>query len=241
MGTKFYDGRNAQYGADHKRIENWDKNAIYPANQYAKVYFRIDCRAYDCFSGSYIADHEPFIAEAKAILNSFDIEESCGYCSGREMPKIEHLYIHPQNISGVVEKRKIVLIAEAINKCKWMSCYAVDVYEDIAPISNEEFLSIISEKRDEIANDIISAFATKRKNLYFGEYSTEKQLERIGNKYSIRRRQCESGTDYQAAEFCKTVLLSMAGAGQIVTAKVKDGTGYRTAKRGELKSCMRRG
>lgn len=238
MRTRFYDALNKTYGEDHCAIENWDSSVDYPANQYVKVHFRIDCRSYDVggsWSFSSESAKEKFYDEASSILHSFDIEESSGYCSGREMPKIEHLYIHPQDISGVVEKRKIALIADSINKCETMFCRSVDVYEDISPITNDEFLSIISGKRDEIVKDILSMFATKRKNLYYGECSTDKLLKQIGNKYSIRRRQCESGYDYIAYKFCHDVLRSLVENGLIVAARVKDGTGYRTAKKNELK------
>ena len=237
MKTKFYNALRKEYDPDtHYAIENWDVSADYSADEYAKVYFRIDCQTFDCTSASFAsADmREAFYDEMKGVLRSFGIVESSGYCRGNEMPEIEYLYIHPQNISGIVAKSKIVAIAEAINACKYAFCRSVDVYEDIAPISNEQFLEMLPARKDEITADILSAFTTKRKNLFYGEYAAGQLLDRISAKYSIRRRQCESGTDYTAKDFCNIVLTELVKAGKVITAHVKDGTGYRTAKKNEI-------
>lgn len=234
MKTKFYNGLKREYDPEtHYAIENWDASATFAENEYARVYFRIDCPAFDGQHGYFfdMKDREPFHAEAASVLAAFGIEENCGYCRPDEMPAIEHLYAHPQSISGVVAKNKIVPIAEAINSCKMFSCYAVDVYEDIAPISNEEFLDMLPDRKEEIIADLLAAFVTKRKNLFFGEYAADGILCRIANKYTIRRRQCESGTDQTAKAFCADVLRELVDAGRIIsTETAKAGIGYRTAK-----------
>lgn len=72
------------------------------------------------------------------------------------------------------------------------------------------------------------------KKASYGEYAASGLLERIAAKYHVCRRQCESGTDYTAKAVCADVLTQLVEQGKIVTAAVKDGTGYRTAKKGDF-------
>lgn len=237
MKTRFYNAIRKEYDTEtHCAIENW-KDTGFSADEYAKVFFRINCPTFDCASASFNSAfaREDFYTEARAVLRSFDIDEGTGYIMRGEKYRMEHLYIHPQNISGVVAKNKIVAIAEAINQCKWAFCRSVDVYEDVSSVSNEQFAEQLNEKRAQIENDIVFAFTTKRKNLYYGEYAASGILERIAAKYHVCRRQCESGVDYIAKAVCADVLTRLVEQGKIVTADVKDGTGYRTVKKGESK------
>lgn len=236
MKTRFYNALRKEYDPEtHYAIENWTDTG-FSANEYAKVFFRIDCPTFDCVSASFgsASAREDFYAEANAVLRSFDIDEGTGHIMRGEGYRMEHLHIHPQNISGVVAKNKIVAITEAINRCKYAFCRSVDVYEDVSAMTNDQFAEYLREyKYSDIVADILSAFTTKRKNLYYGEYSTSGLLDRIANKYHVCRRQCESGTDYTAKAVCAEVLEQLVKQGKIVTAAVKDGTGYRTAKKGE--------
>lgn len=235
MKTRFYNAMRREYDPEtHCAIENWTDTG-FSADEYAKVYFRIDCPTFDCVSASFgsASAREDFFAEAKAVLRSFDIDEGTGYIMRGEDYRMEHLHIHPQNISGVVAKSKIVAIAEAINRCKYAFCRSVDVYEDVSTMTNDQFVEHLDGKLSDIKSDILSAFTTKRKNLYYGEYATSGLLERIANKYHVCRRQCESGTDYTAKAFCADVLELLVDQGKIVSADVKDGKGYRTAKKGD--------
>ena len=235
--TKYYDAMNRVYDpVTHCEIENFDITQEFSADQYARVFFRIDCPVYDFRSG-FSAENvrSAFYDEMKDVLRHFGIVESCGFISGREMSEIEHLHIHPQELSGVVAKNKIKAIAEMLCDCHYAFCRSVDVYDDIFPISNDDFLRMLPEKHDQIVSDILTAFQTKRKNLFFGEYATSCLLEKIGNRYTIRRRQCESGTDYQAKKYVSDVLLELVEAKKIVSADTaKDGIGYRTAKKGDF-------
>lgn len=235
MKTKFYNALLKEYDpVTHCAIENWTDTG-FSADEYAKAYFRIDCPGFDLASASFtsVEARESFYAEIKGVLKSFDIDEGTGYIKKGESYRMEHLHIHPQDVSGVVAKNKIVAIAAAINKCKSAFCRSVDVYEDISCMTNEQFAGYLNGKLHDIENDILSAFVTKRKNLYFGEYTTGRILEGIAAKYHIARRQCESGIDYTAKAFCANVLINLASSGKIVTAATKDGTGYRTAKKDE--------
>ena len=237
MKTRFYNALRKEYDSEtHNAIENWNDTG-FSAYEYAKVYFRIDCPTFDCVSASFASDsaREDFYAEMRDVLRVFGITEGTSFIKRGEDYTMEHLHIHPQNISGVVAKNKIVKIAETINGCKWAFCRCVDVYDDVSAMTNEQFVEYLdAHKYSDIVADILSAFTTKRRNLYYGEYSTSGLLDKIANKYHICRRQCESGMDYTGKAFCADVLEVLVKQGKIVTAPVKDGTGYRTAKKDEI-------
>ena len=237
MKTRFYNGLRREYDPEtHYAVENWTDTG-FSADEYAKVYFRLDCPTFDLRSMVFpsATAREDFFEEMRGVLRSFGIAEGTGFLRKGESYDMEHLHIHPQEISGVVAKNKITAIAAALNGCKYAFCRSVDVYEDVSAMTNDQFAEYLREyKYSDIVADILSAFTTKRKNLYYGEYSTSGLLDRIANKYHICRRECESGTDYTAKVVCADFLEMLVADGRIVTASVKDGTGYRTAKKGEV-------
>lgn len=232
---KYHDNTNGQqYGADHKLTDNWNACAEFPKDSYIRVYFRIDCPAYD-FRMSFddAESREAFYTEVRDILKCFDIVEGIG---GRyDGFPMEHLHIHPQNISGVIAKWKVRYIAEALNDCETCKIRWVDVYQDISTMSNAEFSESLESKRGEIAADILGMFKTKRSNLYivpgFGTF------DRIVNKYHISRREAESDNeDTTCNNFIVAVFNELVSVGEIVSAETRNGTGYRTAKKGEKKA-----
>ena len=232
---KYHDNTTGtQYGPDGHLTDNWDANANFPEDSYIKAYFRIDCPAYNFATGFESAEsRELFFAEVRGILNRFDIFEGTG---GRfDGFPMEHLHIHPQELSGVVAKRKAKQVAEALNDCQTCKCRWVDLYGDISTIGNDDFRAILDAKRGEITADILEMFKTKRSNLYIVPgYST---FDRVIAKYHVPRREAERATDDGIARnYVVAVFNDMASAGQLVSAKTKNGTGYRTAKRGEVKT-----
>ena len=231
--TKYYDACNKIYDpVTHCAVENFDPDIEFAEDEFARVYFRINCPAYhfpDGFASE--SDDKQYYTEMREILHSFDLDEQCG-----NNPAImEYLYIHPMELTGVVHKRKIRAIAESICNSSTAHCRSVDVYEDIAPITNEDFLELLKEKHDEIANDILSMFQTKRRDLFYGEQATSNLLGKIGTKYTIRRRQCQLGTDYTAKQYCQSILSELVRKQKMVCSDtVNAGIGYRTAKKGDF-------
>ena len=153
---KFYNANRGMYGQREEWTDNGNGN-------YCKVYFRIDTVGYDCMNGYFTeeTDIQLFHEEASNIIASFGIVESSGFKQNNE-----YLYAHPSHISGIVAKDKIREIAEAINNSKSMIIRWVDVYEEYAIISDDEYRKILETKRTEIAKYIIEESTTKRTNQY---------------------------------------------------------------------------
>ena len=225
-----------QYGEDHMLTNNWNPDPVYGADEYIRVYYRIDCPdyGYPDFNFPNQEKREAFYAEARAVLESFGIPEGTGHYT-EKLPGMEHLYIHPQNISGVVGKNRVKPIAEALAACGTFSLRWVDVYEDISAMTDAEFEAILRTKKAEIRADLLVAFETKRRNLYRAGWPVYETVERVAAHYSIRRRSCESGSDSTAHAFCDELLKELVLTGEIVTAETRLGTGYRTAKAKEKK------
>lgn len=229
---KYHDNMNGQkYGTDGHLTNNWDACAEFPKDSYIRVYFRIDCLAYDFHMSFDDAEsREAFYTEVREILKCFDIVEGTG---GRyDGFPMEHLHIHPQNISGVVAKWKVRYIAESLNDCNTCKIRWVDVYQEISTMSNAEFAESLENKRGEIAVDILEMFKTKRRNLYivpgYGTY------DRIVNKYHVSRREAESyNDDTTCTDFVVAVFNELVSGGEIVSTETRNGTGYRAAKKCE--------
>lgn len=149
---------------------------------------------------------------------------------------MEHLHIHPHELSGVVAKNKIKAIAEALAACETISCRWVDVYDEISTMDNTAFRAALAERTEEIEADLLQAFTTKRKNLYIVPSYWSGPIAALSGKYTIRRRSCESGQDGVCCEFLNSVFEKLVEAGKIVSAETKHGTGYRTAKKDEQKT-----
>lgn len=224
---KYHDNINGrQYGDDHTLTNNWDANADFNENEYINVHFRLDCLSYDMnmyFKSE--TDRKDFYDETKNILAKYKIHEGTG--GSYEGFPMEHLYIHPQDISGTIQKSKVKKIAEELTKTKTCALRWVDVYEEISPMENSEFLKIITEKEGEIKKDIMELFTTKRKNLLVVmQYGT---LSGIVKKYHIPRREAKRPADDNILRN-KTLdfLQELIADGKIKEAETKHGLGYRT-------------
>lgn len=241
MSIKYHDNiHGQQYGEDHMLTNNWNPEPVYSADEYIRVYYRVDCPAYisGCGYPSFPDDQSrtAFYAEAKSVLSAFGIPEGTGHKS-ENLPGIEHLHIHPQEISGVVGKNRVKPVAEAFAACGTFSVRWVDVYEDVSAINNEDFLRRMAEKKTKIAADLLEAFRTKRSNLYIVPDGWSGPIVRLTEKYHIPRRCCEKSTEDSVCRgYIQSVFSDLVSAGEIVSAETKHGTGYRTAKAKEKKS-----
>ena len=235
---KYHDNMNGpQYGPDHHLTDNWNPDGPFPADSYIQVYFRIDAKGAGMY-GSFAdpTDRERFYSEVEKIIADFEISEGIG---GRaEGYPMEHLYAHPNDISGTVAKAKVKPIAEALDAAETVSVRWVDMYHEVFPISNEEYLNILKDRREEIAKELLTEFKTKRSNLYIVSNDFfSGPVRRVSEKHHIPRRGAEryddNGTGYS---YVYSVFEDLLSAGKIVSAVTKHGTGYRTAKANEKRA-----
>lgn len=233
---KYHDNmRGPMYGPDHMLTDNWSPADAVPGT-FIRVFFRIDCPAFDAMHGHFPNDaaRAAFYVDARAVLARFNVAE--GIRMDHE-PAREHLHIHPQEISGTVESCKVQPIAEALSACSSFTCRWVDLYEEISTMSNEEFTAHLDGQKQEIKADLLAAFTTKRSNLYIVPSSFSGPCFTLAEKYSIPRWACEHGQDAHCVRYMQHLLDACVQSGEIVTAQTKHGTGYRTAKKQARKAC----
>ena len=141
MSIKYHqNGIGNEYGADGKLTDNWNPSADY-GNEYVKVYIRINVSSYDCAAGFFNSetDRENFYTEASKLIKSFGILEDCGYSVEHSKEKQAYLYVHPQNISGVIRKNDVKKVAEAFDNMENVSVRWVDLYATVYVMTDAEY------------------------------------------------------------------------------------------------------
>ena len=182
-----------EYGTDGKLTDNWNPSGDY-GNEYVKVYFRIDVPSYNYMSGfASQEDREAFYSEANSILESFGIMEDCGYKVERIEDKCAYLYIHPQNISGVIKKNDVKKVAEAISEMKTTFIRWVDLYETVFNMTDEEYGKYLVVKHSEIRKYLFDIAVTTRTNKFYDAFDVAR---RIANKIRLHRLGIDDGRTY---------------------------------------------
>ena len=202
---------------------------------FKRVYFRINTPSY--YKAKYGVgfennqDRDIFHDTIKDLfLNDgweFKKEKINGGCATVIKDKQE-LYLHPQEVTGVVITDNIPYIENLLNNNKVFKFEKTDIYEDVFDITDEEYLNLLESKKQDIEQDIRELFKTKRSNLYItGTFA----LERIVDKYRIKRLSHHVGV-YSNSNidwvFIEDIFSQLVLNQQIITAKTKNGTGYRT-------------
>lgn len=238
----YYDQKHPIYGEDHRQISNWD-----PDNNpgYYEVHFRIDtpkAGMYGSFNDP--ADREAFFGEAKAILNELGIEENCGF----DQDGPEYLYIHPNDISGVLHSNRIKSFAEFwLKDCKTFSVRCVDVYDMLYDIPDELYTAYLADKTVEIESFLLDALKTKRSNLYIVRILDPFNhiYNDIENRFSLPRcgylHPYSTHFDPLFLNFISDLIDTLISEGKIVTAETKHGTGYRAVTQKAKRTSAKKG
>lgn len=155
---------NAKNPHDYKSVQDRAEWIDNENGNFVKVYFRINTIGFDCAAGFFTkeSDRDTFHNEASEIVKSFGIVEDCGYKQNNE-----YLYVHPQNISGIIAKSKVKTIAEALDDSSSMFVRWVDVYDEYVYMEDTNYIEILNGKRLEIAQAIIERTFTKRTNRFY--------------------------------------------------------------------------
>lgn len=234
---KYHDNKNGrQYDDEGHLTNNFNFSAEIEKGSFVRIYYRIDTKNVDNYGTfSDKEQREAFYQEIREVLKKYNIPEGLG--GKREGYPAEHLYIHPNNISGVVFCEKIRGIAEDLNRLETTSCRWVDVYERVSTMTDEEYINLLQSQESEIKNELKERFKTKRSNLYIVPSYFSGPIRSTFEKHYIPRvraeRETEDGIGYS---FVYSVFEKLLQSGEIVSAETRNGTGYRTAKKGEKKS-----
>ena len=201
---------------------------------YRKVYFRIDSNyRYDTGWGDKGAE-DAFLAESRALFRGAGWElhpgrEGSGACDTVTKGQQE-LYLHPMNFSGVIREDEIPAVQAALSQAESFHCRGVDCYEEYVELSDEEYLTLLGSRRDEIEAEILKHYQTRRRNLYV----TGPGAESIARLFSVRRVNDKDGKHDLAGPFVENLIGQMLREGRLVAAETRYGVGIRTATNEEL-------
>ncbi len=223
MDIKYHqNGIGNEYGEDHKLTNNWDPDMDY-GNEYARVYFRINTPSYDFNKGWAKEDMAAFDKDAADVLTSLGWNCWEPHFNGRCATWVKeksHLYMHPQEFSGVVFKKEIKIIAEALKEGKAFSLRWVDLYDTVYDISDEEYEQYLSSRDGEIRKALFTSCRTKRSNTY---YYASSICTNLAKKFGLKRNiNNPFGVDRQAMEHIMNVIEAMAKENLLFVKGVKD-------------------
>ncbi len=205
---------------------------------YRQVCFRIDCPTYRAGWHDKDAEKE-FWAETRGL---FQAEGWTVRSSTSNIVTLGdgELYLHPQVFSGVIREKDIEPLKEVFSRAKTFQCYHIDLNEEYAEMSDEEYLAALDEKRDEITDAILDRCRTKRRNLFIvGPVEM-----RVAEKFSIRRVCDKEGIHNLANKYVHDLVEQLLADGRLDSAQTPQGFGLRTTGKlieqveGQLKMTM---
>ena len=184
---KYHDNNiEPQYGEDHMILDNWNANKQYAENEYCHVYFRIDTPSYRKQGIGFLneKDRNAFYEEINNVMNKIGwIKNTDKKSSIDDLVKGKcGLYIHPDSLSGDVKKSDIKNIAEKLENNNLFTIRWVDIYEDCYDITEEEQITHLETKKNEIRKMIFESCKTPRRNKFC--YATD-VLAKIGHKFEL--------------------------------------------------------
>lgn len=221
MAIKYHqNGTGNEYGADHQLTNNWNPDIDY-GNEYVNVYFRIDTKGYSCSS----------FTEENRTAFSIDITEvftSLGWgCTEKANSGIcatwckgkQHLYMHPQSLSGEVLKNEVKRIAETLENRESFRFEWVDLYETVYDMTDHEYEESLTVRDEEIKRSILESCKTTRVSKFYYRCDV---VRGISSRYAIKQI---------GKEKCSGIAVQHVG--KIIESLIKEGY-LVPAKNGEL-------
>jgi len=216
--------------------------------KFSNTYFRIDKNGYDGSGREAWPLHIrlAFVDEVRKIFAAHgwtiaepSVTNGCDTATkGRS-----HLYLHPQNFSGVCKNSERATLYEAFAKATTFVCRAVDVYEEIHDMTDEQLVEHLNGKRDVIEAGLLVEFTTKRRNLFITSPNLQGAVGNISKQHCRKRLAIDGktsryGIDDRTAgicyEFTYEAFSALVANGNIVIGKTRHGLGYRTATAADL-------
>lgn len=219
------------------KTENHNENAGNGRKVMRNVYFRVEVPYYTCTFG-YCSDREK-VAAGEANVRKYyneivemlqrngwtlENEEYKREHSGRG-PEVkkgdQHLYCHPQEISGDIDAESIPTLEELLKTGTTFTYLRTDDYNDVILCSDiEDSMALYHELYDDKINDIISeATRTKRSNLYKNRATIEEYIGKKIKVYIILKGQRSHMFVYTHIQYAAESLNRLIEEGWIKTAK----------------------
>lgn len=215
MSIKYHqNGIGNEYGADGKLTDNWNPSTDY-GNEYTKVYIRINVSNYDCAAGFFNSesDREKFYTEASKIIKSFGILEDCGYSVEHSKEKQAYLYVHPQNISGVIRKNDVKKVTEAFDNMENVSVRLVDLYATVYVMTDAEYNEYLTTKKADIRKMLFEHLKTTRTNKYISQYDISHYLADKIRLYRLGLDDGKHGGAGQTIDYINNCIAEMVAEG----------------------------
>jgi hypothetical protein len=238
MSIKYHqNGIGNEYGADGKLTDNWNPSTDY-GNEYTKVYIRINVSNYDCAAGFFNseAEREKFYTEASKIIKSFGILEDCGYSVEHSKEKQAYLYVHPQNISGVIRKNDVKKVTEAFVNMENVSVRWVDLYATVYVMTDAEYNEYLTTKKADVRKMLFEHLKTTRTNKYISQYDISHYL---ADKIRLHRLGLDDGKHGgagQTIDYINDCIAEMATEGFLKQANNNNGIYVRSINKTEQKA-----
>lgn len=236
----YYDNKKASVYENGKKVSNWNPDDNYADNEYANIYFRIECPTY-CHTPYGIGFRTDSEKQAfdKDISDTFkNMGWEIEYATARKGKA--HLYLHPQQISGECKKKDVKAIAEALAQHDTFHIRYVDIYETVYDMTDEEYRNYLDTKKEEIKKMLLNSCKTKRTNAFFDLYgrafvTAEKiRLRRVNDddgKYGYSSNGCYGTTD----NYIVGVIAELVQAGYLIKAEQHGKFYVRTINKTEQK------
>lgn len=195
---------------------------------YQKTYFYIDS-GYR-YGAGYPGDEAKaaFRAEAAGIFKRLGWEirpgNDHGICDAAVNGKQE-LYLHPMEFSGVILAEEVPAIETALQAAKTFRLREIRRFAQYEDMSDEAYAAYLDAHRDEMVNAILTAYQTKRRNLYI----TGDQSERIGKPFRVLRLASKNESGDMAFERVNQLTEELIAGRQLITAQTRHGRGVRSA------------
>lgn len=198
--------------------------------QYRKVYYRINCPAYQFDRGFLSKEGEAAFKEETRRLFHEDgwelLPERVSGASDTFIRGKERLYLHPMNFSGEVKIGNISAIEALLSTAKTFSCYAVDQYDAYLELSPEELRLTLEAKKGQIAADLLEAFKTPhRNNFHYGGAP----LDQVKRKYATLLIDERDHAIHTCHKVVNEIFLELVRQGKILSRTRRYRAGFRTA------------
>lgn len=194
---------------------------------YFKMYFRIRSEYAGSEGWSSETDKNAFKSEINNLFSDAGWEIQKGRTSGSCDSAVrgkESLYLRPMFFSGVILESSAAEIEQILNKGKTFHWLQTEKHEPYYDMTEAEYLHRLEEKRQEMENDFLTLYHTKRRNLYI----TVDLIGKLVRKYHIRRVG-EDSEDTLLNGLLLRIRSELIEKGKLIQAETRNGTGYRTA------------
>lgn len=236
---KYHDNKNGIQYENGKLTNNWNPDGNYKENEYISVHFRIECKAYDSMAG-YVnnGSEQQFNNEKMRIFQKLgwfiDNQDFNGCCM--DVSKGDaRLYLHPQDFSGIVRKKDVKAIAEALENNKTFSIRWVDLYETVYTMTDDEYQAYLESRTDDVRKILYNGCKTSRtyKYCYLSDV-----VFRVANKIHLPLIGCRNvhEANQQTRDFVSGVVDTMVKDGYL---KIGIGSNHETFVRSLNKTEMK--